>query len=85
MSPALKHHTSKLETYEDLSTVRSFGFRGEALSSLSALCEKLSVTTATTETSPRGTCLQFHKTGEIASKEIVARQVRVVHVQNGIC
>ncbi|KAF9959539.1 Mismatch repair endonuclease pms2 [Modicella reniformis] len=43
---ALKHYTSKLSSFNDLAHVRSFGFRGEALSSLCALAN-LTVTTCT--------------------------------------
>uniref|UniRef100_UPI00358DE58D mismatch repair endonuclease PMS2 n=1 Tax=Myxine glutinosa TaxID=7769 RepID=UPI00358DE58D len=41
---ALKHHTSKLRNFSDLVTVETFGFRGEALSSLCALSDVCVVT-----------------------------------------
>ena len=44
----LKHYTSKIEEFEDLLNVQTFGFRGEALSSLCAL-SALSVTTCEKE------------------------------------
>ncbi|KAH6901460.1 DNA mismatch repair protein [Coprinopsis sp. MPI-PUGE-AT-0042] len=73
-SVALKHHTSKLEVFEDLSTVQTFGFRGEALSSLCALCEQVQVTTSTEETAPKGTCLDLSFAGEVKLKQVVARK-----------
>ena len=43
----LKYHTSKIATFADLVGLTSFGFRGEALSSLCALCGGFSVVTRT--------------------------------------
>ena len=68
-----KHHTSKLKDFSDLETIKTFGFRGEALSSLCAL-SKVTITTrhATVE---HGTKLTFAHNGEVASKVICARNV----------
>ncbi|CAK5277928.1 unnamed protein product, partial [Mycena citricolor] len=69
---ALKHHTSKLSSFEDLTTVTTFGFRGEALSSLCALCESVVVSTCTK--APMGVTLEMDASGQIRHKGKAARQ-----------
>jgi DNA mismatch repair protein PMS2 len=72
---ALKHCTSKLRSFEDISQVRTLGFRGEALSALANL-SKLSVVTATGSSAPKGVKLTFDYHGKCISKTVVARDVR---------
>ncbi|KAJ2449364.1 ATP-binding mismatch repair protein [Coemansia sp. RSA 2336] len=72
-SLCLKHWTSKLSTFEDLETVQSFGFRGEALSSLCAV-SRVQVTTATRETAPAGEQLEYNEAGELTARKTVARE-----------
>ncbi|KDQ22881.1 hypothetical protein PLEOSDRAFT_1051048, partial [Pleurotus ostreatus PC15] len=71
-SIALKHCTSKLSSFSDLTTVHTFGFRGEALSSLCALSESVTVTTSTK--APMGTSLDMAPSGKVKKKSKVARQ-----------
>ncbi|KAI8961660.1 DNA mismatch repair protein MutL [Daldinia sp. FL1419] len=70
---ALKHYTSKLATYADLSSLQTFGFRGEALSSLCAL-SKFTVTTCLASDAPKGSKLEFETSGKLCSTSMVAAQ-----------
>ena len=70
---ALKHYTSKLSSYDDLSFLQTFGFRGEALSSLCAV-SKFHVTTARANEAPKGTRLDFEVSGRLKSTQVVASQ-----------
>lgn len=72
-SLALKHYTSKLSTYSDLSTLETFGFRGEALSSLCAL-SKFTVVTCLQADAPKGSKLEFETSGKLKSTGMVAAQ-----------
>nr|CAD7411385.1 unnamed protein product [Timema poppensis] len=68
----LKHHTSKLREFSDLTTVETFGFRGEALSSLCALSNLTIITCH--KGAPCGTKLEFDHKGLITSCRSHARQ-----------
>uniref|UniRef100_A0A0D3F722 DNA mismatch repair protein S5 domain-containing protein n=1 Tax=Oryza barthii TaxID=65489 RepID=A0A0D3F722_9ORYZ len=70
---ALKHHTSKISDFGDLASVATFGFRGEALSSLCAL-GKLTVETRTKD-EPVGTRLEFAHSGVVTGERKMARPV----------
>ncbi|XP_056153006.1 mismatch repair endonuclease PMS2 [Lampris incognitus] len=68
----LKHHTSKLRDFSDLIHVETFGFRGEALSSLCAL-SNLSVLTCH-ESAQVGTKLAFDQDGRLVQRTPYPRQ-----------
>ena len=69
----LKHYTSKLRTYDDLTSLETFGFRGEALSSLCAL-STVSITTAREDEAPKGTKLELEQSGKLKGTQVVAAQ-----------
>ena len=71
----MKYATSKLRTFKDLeSGVETFGFRGEALSSLCGTCERLIITTRTAS-DEEGMKVTFDKNGDVETEEICARSV----------
>ena len=69
---ALKHYTSKLRQFTDLALVHTFGFRGEALSSLSAVSD-LFVSTQHKNAS-FGTKLEYDHNGKILQKTRIAKE-----------
>eukprot|EP00112_Aurelia_sp_Birch-Aquarium-sp1_P009719 Seg2114.2 transcript_id=Seg2114.2/GoldUCD/mRNA.D3Y31 product="Mismatch repair endonuclease PMS2" protein_id=Seg2114.2/GoldUCD/D3Y31 len=68
----LKHCTSKLREFSDLTIVDTFGFRGEAISSLCAL-SKLIITTRH-HSKAFGCKLEFDYNGKLTSKAPCARE-----------
>ena len=75
-SLALKHYTSKLTTFDDLQSVSSFGFRGEALNALCELSGSLTITTRKSDESV-GTKLSFSSQlgGTLIGQAIIPRGV----------
>ncbi|KAH7830508.1 DNA mismatch repair protein PMS2 [Monocercomonoides exilis] len=68
-----KHATSKLMSVSDLSSLLTFGFRGEAISSLCAL-SNLTIFTRH-KNSMIGTCIQFNHDGSIQSQTKKPRSI----------
>jgi DNA mismatch repair protein PMS2 len=69
-SIALKYHTSKISSFEDVAQVQSFGFRGEALSSLCAVSSV--VFTTKTREQDAGMKLTFDQGGNLQGMVIIA-------------
>ncbi|XP_053211527.1 mismatch repair endonuclease PMS2-like [Panonychus citri] len=70
---ALPHYTSKLKHYRDLGSIKSFGFRGEALASIAELSD-LSIVTRHKSTEIANE-LHFNNSGELISVKPTARPV----------
>ncbi|ORX78978.1 hypothetical protein K493DRAFT_412306 [Basidiobolus meristosporus CBS 931.73] len=67
---AKRYYTSKIEKFEDLDSVSSYGFRGEALNSICAACQLVQITTKTPE-DPTAIIYDLDKTGAIVSSKSV--------------
>lgn len=69
-----KYTTSKMAVFEDLASVLTYGFRGEALSSLCAVSKTLVVTTRTRDMECARR-LHYDTGGRLVKTELVSRQV----------
>lgn len=69
---ARKHYTSKLQDFNDLLSIHSFGFRGEAINAICELSNSLIISTKQTSESI-GTLLKFDQCGNLQSKSVIAR------------
>ncbi|XP_059620114.1 mismatch repair endonuclease PMS2 [Phlebotomus argentipes] len=67
-----KYHTSKIRDFKDLEQVATFGFRGEALSSLCGLSDMVIITKH--HSAVCGTRLEFDNRGDITGELPCARQ-----------
>lgn len=73
-SIARKYHTSKLSSFDDImESVNTFGFRGEAVSSLCYI-SNVKMVTCTKDTEPRAKYLEFDNMGNIFNKKDTSRQ-----------
>mgnify|MGYP002721914088 FL=1 len=68
-----RHCTSKLTSFDDLTSVETYGFRGEALASLCTVAQ-MKIITATQNEAPMGTVLEFDHFGNLTSSD--KRQAR---------
>ncbi|POM67579.1 Mismatch repair endonuclease pms1, partial [Phytophthora palmivora] len=71
---ARKHYTSKISSFEDIETVASFGFRGEALSSICELAKSFTVCTRTKDETV-GVLLEYDASGKVVKETKKARPV----------
>ncbi|XP_068895726.1 mismatch repair endonuclease PMS2 isoform X2 [Tenebrio molitor] len=68
----LKHYTSKIKQFDDLETLSTLGFRGEALSSLCALSDLTILTKHST--SEHATKITYDRNGKIINETLYARE-----------
>ncbi|KAI1293640.1 Mismatch repair endonuclease PMS2 [Halotydeus destructor] len=69
-----KYTTSKINKFDDLTSVSSFGFRGEALSSLCELASQVTVFTRTSNCT-LGSQLDFDRQGKLVKKTLKPKNV----------
>jgi len=79
------HATSKLADLDDITRVRTMGFRGEALAAIAALSERLVVVTKT-DKDETGTAVEYSETGAVEKQSPTPRTVgTTATVENLFC
>lgn len=78
-SIAQKHHTSKIRSFEDVQGVSSFGFRGEALSSICHMAASFHVLTRSKEDAI-GTLLSYDPQGNLISSVCVSASITYMYI-----
>ena len=68
-----RHSTSKLEKFDDLESISTFGFRGEALAALSAI-SSLKISTRTKE-DQIGAELEYDNYGKVTNQKRAVRKI----------
>lgn len=76
----LRHATSKLQTAEDLNTIYTLGFRGEALAAIAAVSQVTAVTRVKDEST--GTRLVLDGGHKVSQESVGAPQGTVIAVEN---
>lgn len=76
----LRHATSKISSFEDLESVLSLGFRGEALSSISSVSQVEMITKSETETT--GTRIEIHGGQVISEGDIGSANGTTILIRN---
>jgi DNA mismatch repair protein PMS2 len=79
----MKSHTSKIRTFDDIYDVNTYGFRGEALSSIAEISSSLQILTRT-KADETATIIEYNKSGKVVSSNVSSRDVGTTVIVTGL-